>query len=76
MKYCRDDYIRFNDEYDVLLLNKEDWKVMLFICYVKDKGMQFMVCKDHDHGTKFAYVHHITLSIIYTFFCFNNLTNH
>ena len=35
VKYCRDDFIRFNDEYDAWLLNKEDWKLMPSICYVK-----------------------------------------
>jgi hypothetical protein len=57
IKYCRDDYIRFHDDYDTLLLNDDDWKVLPSINYVINKGMQFMVCKDHNEGSKFAYVH-------------------
>ena len=57
VKYCRDDFIRFNDEYDAWLLNKEDWKVMPSICYVKGEGIQFMVFKDRDHGKIHAYIH-------------------
>ena len=57
VKYCRDDYIRFNGEYDSWLLNEKDWKVMPSVIYVPDKGMQFMVCKEHCQGTTKAYVH-------------------
>ena len=38
--YCRDDYIRFNNDYKCLLLNKS-WKVMPIV-----------TCKDHYSGCK------------------------
>ena len=57
VKYCRDDFIRFDDDYDYLLLNDEDWTVMPSISYVPKKGMQFMVCKNHHGGTTEAYIH-------------------
>ena len=57
VQYCRDDFIRYHDKYDCWLLNREDWLVMPSVVYVPNKGMQFMVCKDHDKGSVKAYIH-------------------
>ena len=57
VKYCRDDFIRFDDDYDYLILNDEDWTVMPSVSYIPKKGMQFMVCKNHHGGTTNAYIH-------------------
>ena len=56
VKYCRDDYIRFDDDYGCWLFNSK-WKVKPSICYVDGRGMAFMVCKDHNNGCSQAYVH-------------------
>ena len=57
VNYCRDDYIRFDGNYDCWLLNKDDWTVKPSVCYVEGKGMQFMVCKEHHQGNRLVYIH-------------------
>ena len=57
IKYYRNDYIRWHNEYGAILLNDHDWKVLPSICYVKEKGIKCMVYKDHNHESNFAYVH-------------------
>ena len=56
IKYCRDDFIRFDGDYDSWLLNKKDWMVMPSVCYNAKNGMQFMVCKNHDGSISDAYI--------------------
>ncbi len=57
VQFARDDYIRFDSTYDSWLLNQDEWMVMPSVCYVDGKGMQFMVCKDHNKGSTSAYIH-------------------
>ena len=60
MKYvlhCRDDYLRFNDDYECLLLNKDNWKVMPSVCIKSDNGAQIMTCKDHNMGCPKCMIH-------------------
>ena len=57
IQFARDDYIRFDGNYDCWLLNQNEWMVMPSVCYVDGKGMQFMVCKDHNKGSTSAYIH-------------------
>ena len=54
--YCRDDYFRFDEEYDCLLLNK-DWKVVPSVCLMDDGGACIMTCKDHDKGCFKCMIH-------------------
>ena len=56
VKSCRDDYIRFYDEYDMWLLNS-NWKVMPSITFVNNQGPRIMVCRDHNGGTPRLMIH-------------------
>ena len=53
---ARDDYIRFNNEYECWLLNPK-WKVKPSISFLDGKGPCIMTCRDHDKGTKKLMVH-------------------
>ena len=54
--YCRDDYIRGNNDYDCLLLNKE-WTVKPSFCLRRNFGVQVMTCQDHDKGCPRCMIH-------------------
>ena len=56
VKYCSDDFIWFDDDYNVLILNDEDWRVMPSVSYVPKKGMQFMEYKNNHGGTTKAVI--------------------
>ena len=59
MKYisnCREDFIRFNNDYDCLLLN-EKWKTMPSFCIRNGFGAQVMTCKDHNDGSTSCMIH-------------------
>ena len=53
---CRDDYVRFADEYEVWLLNP-DWKVLPSIAFVEGKGPCILTCRNHNGGTNKMYIH-------------------
>ena len=57
IQFARDDHIRFDSNDDSWLLNQDEWMVMPSVCYADGKGMQFMVCKDHNKGSTSAYIH-------------------
>ena len=56
IKYCRGDFIRFDNDYDYWILNKE-WVVKPSLCLMDGYGMQVMVCKNHHRGSTKLYVH-------------------
>jgi hypothetical protein len=56
VQFCRDDFIRFDNDYECWLLNKK-WTITPSVCIVRDEGMKFMVCKEHNGGSAKAYVH-------------------
>ena len=49
IKYCRYDFIRFDNDCDYWVLNKE-WQVKTFLCLMDGFGMQVMVCKNYHLG--------------------------
>jgi hypothetical protein len=53
---ARDDYIRFDDDYDKWLLNP-DWEVRPSISFVPGKGPVVLTCRDHMNGTKKLMIH-------------------
>ena len=56
IQFCRDGFIRFYNNYDQWLLNKE-WKVLPSLCMTEEEGMTIIVCKEHNEGSTKAYVH-------------------
>ena len=58
IQHSRDDFIRWSGVYDVWLLNP-NWAITPSICFVRGKGMQVMVCKDHNSGSRHLYLHPI-----------------
>ena len=53
----RPDYIRDEmDEYDMFLLNPS-WKVLPSIAFIEGKGPTVLTCREHDGGSKKAYIH-------------------
>ena len=55
--YCRDDYIRFDNKYEYLLLNEKDWTVVPSVYLQTGYGVQVMTCKDHDQGCTKCMIH-------------------
>ena len=49
VQFCRDDYIRFDNDYECWLLNKK-WTIKTSVCIFHDKIMKFMVFKEHNGG--------------------------
>ena len=55
---CRDDYIRHDiSEYDCLLLNDDDWKVLPSLFIHKELGAVILTCPKHNNGTHRHYIH-------------------
>ena len=58
IQHSRDDFICWSGVYDVWLLNP-NWAITPSICFVRGKGMQVMVCKDHNSGSRHLCLHPI-----------------
>eukprot|EP00957_Ditylum_brightwellii_P092018 7005347-Ditylum_brightwellii.AAC.1 len=56
VKHARKDYIRFNGDYDIWLLNPF-WKVKPSLCFVDGKGPLVLSCHDHDGGCQKMMIH-------------------
>ena len=54
--HARDDYVRFDNEYDVWLLNSQ-WKIKPSITFINGIGPQIMCCRDHHGGCKKMFLH-------------------
>ena len=58
IRHSRDDFVRWSGVYDCWLLNP-NWAVTPSFNFIKGKGMQVMVCKDHNSGHPHLCIHPI-----------------